>query len=327
MEVNVIRSGPFTTVQDAGRRGYRAGGVPLSGAMDPLALRVANLLVGNSEGAAGLEFAVAGPEIEFSHDTLIAVGGAECEGLPNWKPVIVHAGDRIQVGRCLRGARGYLSIAGGIAVTPVLGSRSTYLRGAFGGLDGRTLRNGDVMLIGEDGAVSGRLARFETGPTWRIDARILPAYSPSPTVRVLRGAQANEFGTVFYETEFRVSSQSDRMGLRLEGERLLRATGEELLSAAVAPGTVQVPPDGQPVVLMADAQTIGGYPQVAHVISVDLPVMAQVQPGDHVRFTAVSLHDAHRLAVMRERALAMLREGLAEKLGDGNRRDADRSEL
>ncbi len=317
MEVTVVRSGPFTTVQDGGRRGYRSAGVPLSGAMDSFALRVANLLVGNRENVAGLEFALVGPELEFSADALIALGGAECEGMPSWKPVIVRAGSRVNLGRCVRGARGYLCIAGGIAVTPVLGSCSTYLRGGFGGLGGRALRNGDVVPV-EGNVVDVRhlvsVVAGDVGTSWRIDARILPEYSSSPTVRVLRGAQAEEFGAAFYSAEFRISTKSDRMGFRLEGEALKRMSSDEVLSAAVAPGTIQVPPDGFPVVLMADAQTIGGYPQLAHVISVDLPVVAQLQARDTVRFVEVTLHDAHRLAITRERALAMLREGLAEKL-------------
>ena len=148
---------------------------------------------------------------------------------------------------------------------------------------------------------------------WHIDERILPAYSASPTVRVMRGAQADEFRPTLFEAQFKVSAQSDRMGLRLTGAKLTRACTEDLISSAVTPGTVQVPPDGQPIVLMADAQTIGGYPQVAHVISVDLPLMAQLRPGDSVKFAEVSLAQAQGLALTGERTLALLREGLAQK--------------
>jgi antagonist of KipI len=150
--------------------------------------------------------------------------------------------------------------------------------------------------------------------TWRIDPRVLPAYATAATVRVLPGAQAAEFGPGLFEAEFLVTPQSDRMGLRLAGRKLERSSGEELLSSAVLPGTVQVPRDGQPLVLMADAQTIGGYPQAAHVIGVDLPVVAQLRPGDTIRFIEVTLAEAHRLALVRDRAVAMLREGLAEKV-------------
>lgn len=310
MEANVVRAGMLTTVQDLGRRGHRGDGVPLSGAMDPLALRVANALVGNPEGAAVLEFTLVGPELEFSADVLVGLGGADCEGLRAWKPMRVRAGERFHLGPCVRGCRGYLAIAGGIDVVPVLGSRSTYLRGSFGGFEGRALHDGDVLKIGRP------RVPIPTSSTasWRIDPRVLPEYDASPTVRVLDGAQAGEFGEVLFEGEFKLSPQSDRMGLRLTGPRLARTSAVELLSSAVAPGTIQVPPAGQPIVLMADAQTIGGYPQAAHVISVDLPLVAQLRPGDSLRFVKVTLAEAQELALARERDLALLREGLAQKL-------------
>lgn len=306
MEMKIHRGGMQTTVQDLGRTGHRGAGVPLCGAMDPVALRVANLLVGNAENAAALEFALVGPELEFSQDTVVALGGVEWEGLPSWQPVAVRAGERVKIGTAKRGCRGYLAVAGGITVDPVMGSRSTYLRGSFGGFQGRALHDGDVLPLP---AVTRQL-----GDHWRIDARVLPAYSPHPVVRVLRGAQTEEFGAALFETEFKVSPQSDRMGLRLAGSTLVRSNKADLISSAVAPGTVQVPPDGKPIVLMADAQTIGGYPQGAHVISVDLPLMAQLRPGDAVRFAEVSLTEAQKLALAHEHTLALLREGLAHKL-------------
>jgi antagonist of KipI len=305
MEMKIIRAGMHTTVQDLGRPGHRAAGVPLSGAMDAFALRVANLLVGNPENAAALEFTLVGPELEFAADTVVALGGVEWEGVPSWTPVRVRAGERVRLGVSRRGARGYLAVAGGIDVPPVLGSRSTCLRGGFGGHHGRTLRDGDVLPV-------AAVAR-SMGNHWRMDARILPAYSDRPTVRVVRGAQGGEFGGALFETGFKVSAQSDRMGLRLVGAKLVRASNEDLVSSAVAPGTIQVPPDGQPIVLMADAQTIGGYPQAAHVISADLPLMAQLRPGDTVKFAEVTLAGAQRLALAGERTIALLREGLAQK--------------
>jgi len=304
--MKIIRGGMQTTVQDLGRPGHRAAGVPLSGAMDAFALRVANLLVGNPENTAALEFALVGPEVEFSADAVIAVSGAEWEGVPAWKPLRVRAGERVRLNACRRGCRGYLAVAGGIDVEPVLGSRSTYLRAGFGGHLGRALLDGDVLVVP---TVTRQVAEH-----WRIDERILPRYSASPTVRVVRGAQAEEFGATLFESEFKVSGQSDRMGLRLTGPKLVQTNTEDLISSAVAPGTVQVPPDGQPIVLMADAQTIGGYPQVAHVISADLPLMAQLRPGDTVKFSEVPLAEAQQLALAAERTLALLREGLAQKL-------------
>jgi antagonist of KipI len=278
--------------------------------MDPLALRVANALVGNPDCAAALEFTLTGPELEFSEDTVVAIGGAECDGLPSWKPVPVRRGQTLRLGACTHGCRGYLAVAGGIDAPLVLGSRSTYLRAGFGGMDGRALRDGDVLKVG-----ASRIHPPTTGTNWRIDPRILPAYSTAPNVRVIAGAQAGEFGEALCATAFALSPQSDRMGLRLTGPALTRSNSDELLSSAVAPGTIQIPPDGHPVVLMADAQTIGGYPQAAHAIAVDLPLLAQLRPGDSVRFIQVTLAEAHRLDLTREKELGILREGLAQKLG------------
>ncbi|MCX6954971.1 MAG: biotin-dependent carboxyltransferase family protein [Verrucomicrobia bacterium] len=306
MAITVNRAGMLTTVQDLGRRGHRAAGVPLGGAMDPLALRLANLLVGNAEDAAGLEFTLRGPELTFASETTIAVGGADFGGVPRWQPVRVRAGERVTFGTARTGCRGYLAIAGALDVPVVLGGRGTYLCAAIGGLEGRALRDGDVLRAAEQ--VRRVLGR------WHIDERILPAYSGAPTVRVVRGAQAEEFGATLTEAEFKVTPKSDRMGVRLAGPGVARRVATELTSMTVAPGTIQVPPDGQPIVLMADAQTIGGYPQIAHVVTVDLPLIAQLQPGDTVRFREVTVEEAHELVLSRERKMGMLREGLAEKV-------------
>jgi antagonist of KipI len=181
------------------------------------------------------------------------------------------------------------------------------LRAGFGGLEGRALRDGDLLHV------PATTRRVNENEHWRIDERILPPYSPHPTVRVLRGAQADEFDRTLLTAEFKVSPQSDRMGLRLTGPALERKSVADIVSTAMAPGTVQAPPDGQPIVLMAEAQTIGGYPQVAHVIGVDQPLLAQVRPGDTVRFAETTLEEAHRLLAAREHVLAMLHGGLAQK--------------
>ena len=306
MEMTITRAGMLTTVQDLGRAGFRAAGVPSGGAMDALALRVANLLVGNQENAAALEVTLVGPELIFSKDSVIAVTGAEFPGVPAWQPLKVKAGEPVKLGASVKGCRGYLAVAGGLEIAAVLGGRGTDLRGGFGGFEGRALRDGDVLRVNP--------AERSVEAHWRIDERILPEYSAAPIVRVLRGAHAEEFGGSWLGVEFKVTPQSDRMGLRLAGPALVRTDGAELPSSAVTPGTVQVPPDGRPIVLMADAQTIGGYPQLAHVISVDLPLMAQLRPGDTVKFQAVSLDEAHQLVLARDYALALLREGLAQKI-------------
>ncbi|HMD61032.1 MAG TPA: biotin-dependent carboxyltransferase family protein [Opitutaceae bacterium] len=306
MEIRVIRAGMLTTVQDLGRRGHLAEGVPCGGAADPFALRVANLLVGNHEGEAALEITLTGPELEFSEAAWVAVCGARFDGLAPWKPLLIGPGGRLRFGGRIEGCRAYLSISGGIDVEAVLGGRGTFVAGGFGGFHGRALREGDVLRTKPS-------ARQPTGH-WGIDERILPRYSREPTVRVVPGAHAREFGGTLYSGRFTVTANSDRMGVRLDGPRLARPAGGELESSAVGPGTVQVPPDGNPIVLMADAQTIGGYPRVAHAASIDMPLLAQLAPGDGVRFSETSVAEAHVLARVQERRLGVLRQGLAEKL-------------
>jgi antagonist of KipI len=313
MEMTVLRSGMLTTVQDLGRRGFRDQGVPLSGAMDPLCLRLANSLVGNPEDFAALEFTLVGPNLEFSHNALVALTGVECNGMPSWKPFEVRAGERIDLGPCKGGCRGYLAVRGGIDVPVVLGSRSTYLRGGWGGLEGRTLREGDNLKIGRVQVAPCRSSASKL--RWQIDPRMLPIHTPAPTVRVMRGDGRVQAADELLRAKFSVSPRSDRMGVRLAGVSFPGRVSEDMLSSAVGPGTIQLPPDGQPVILMADAQTIGGYPQIAHVISVDLSLVAQLRPQDHVSFAEVSLQEAQRLALKRDHFFALLRAGLADKLG------------
>ena len=286
--------------------GQRAGGVPLSGAADALALRLANLLVGNPEHAAGLEFTLLGPELRFPQPALVALAGASFGGVPRWRPFEVAAGAVLKLGAAEAGCRGYLAIAGGIDVAPVLGSRSTYVRAGLGGWEGRALRDSDRLPV----VGTRRVLR----PHWRVDERILPKYAREPMVRVIVGAQAGEFDASWTERSYRVSAHSDRMGVRLGGAAIARTRPTDLISSPMAPGAIQVPPDGQPIVLLADAQTVGGYPVIAHVATVDLPLMAQLRPGDNVRFRVVSLAEAREVFGARERALALLHEGLAQKL-------------
>jgi antagonist of KipI len=263
-------------------------------------------LVGNSEDAAALEFTLLGPDLKFLRDAVIAVGGGDFADFPRWRPIKVSAGTVLKFGSARNGCRGYLAVAGGIDVAPVLGSRSTYVRAAMGGMGGHALSNGDLLRV----PVVERFIKDH----WRIDERILPAYSDQPVVRVVPGLHAAQFGEAWLTQSYNVSSHSDRMGTRLRGEPLIGKPAGELVSLPVAPGTIQVPPDGQPIVLLADAQTIGGYPQLAHVISVDLPLVAQLRPGNRVQFRVITLAEARELVLAQERALALLREGLARKL-------------
>jgi antagonist of KipI len=314
MEMTVLSPGLLTTVQDLGRPGHRRQGVASGGAVDAFALQVANLLVGNAGDAAALEFALTGPRLKFFGDALIALCGGEFGDLPDWRLVRVPAGGEISLEKCHAGCRGYLAVAGGLDVPRVLGGCGTDLRGGFGGHEGRALRAGDGLKV-KPGAFAAHAMRPDAALHHFIAPEIRPAYSRSPIVRVVRGAEAGEFSGEFFQHLFTIGAHSDRMGLRLAGPQLERRTrAGELISSPVAPGTIQVPPDGQPIVLMADAQTLGGYPKIAHAISVDLPLLAQLRPGDTVRFQEVALAEAHQLRLAREHTLAILREGLAQKL-------------
>ena len=317
MNIVVIRAGFQTSVQDLGRTGLRQFGVSTSGALDSFALRVANLLVGNDEGAAGLEITLGGLQLRSQDERNVAWCGGEFDvrigsrALPAGHVARLRAGDELKFGRAQIGCRAWLAIDGGVDVQVVLGSRSTDLRANFGGLEGRMVRDGDVLPLlvssGSSTPAAG-ISSWAAPHDWVSPAKRYPA------LRFVRGVDWHRFKTSTLKrltTEaFSVSSDSDRMGVRLDGAELKREDEIDLISEAVAPGTIQVPPSGKPILLLGDCQTIGGYPKIAHVITVDLGVAAQLRAGDSVRFLEVSLEDAHRLLLERERDLERFRIGL-----------------
>lgn len=320
MTAIVQRAGFLTSVQDLGRTGFRQFGVSTSGALDPFALRVANLLVGNDEGAAGLEITLGGLQLRFEDERIMAWCGGEfdvqigSQALPAGHVARLQAGDELKFGRSQIGCRCWLAISGGIDVPAVLGSRSTDLRANFGGFKGQTLRDGDVLPLrtwpGSPIPATG-ISSWTAPHDWASRA------SRHPNLRFIRGVDWSRFNDVtirrFTIHEFRVSPDSDRMGVRLDGPELKRKDETDLISEAVAPGTIQVPPSGKPILLLGDCQTIGGYPKIAHVITADLGVAAQLHAGDCVRFSEVSPQDAHRLLMERERDLERFRIGLSLK--------------
>lgn len=332
MGIVVERPGQLTTVQDLGRRGYQHLGVPVNGAMDEISHRMANLLVANEEGEATLEITLTGPRLHFQEDAVIAACGAdmvpEVDGVPfpMWRPVRVAAGSRLTFARPRIGCRTYLAVAGGFDVPVVLGSRSTALLCGYGGLHGRALRKGDVLALrAPDHAHTARwvrlLARRHHGmafPRWSVSRHKMPYRVVPQTVRVLGGRHWQAFPVAerqrFRAAEFRVGKDSDRMGYRLEGEPLKPVRGGDVLSEGVVAGAVQVPPGGQPIVLMADHQTTGGYPVIAVVASVDLPVVAQLAPGETLRFELVTHEQSYAAALAREQQLGRVRDALAERL-------------
>ncbi len=316
MTLTVLKPGTLTTLQDAGRVGFRHLGVGRAGAVDSYSSRVANLLVGNPGAATLLEMTMSGPTLRFARAARIAISGADIDAsldgldLPGWRPIDLPPGSELRFGVCRRGARAYLAVAGGFDVAPVLGSTSTDLRAGFGGYEGRALRAGDELRL--CGAVvdtpAARIA------TWWIDPRPDLELANESIAHVLPGDDATTPADAISRQSWRVAAASDRQGLRLEGPTLALATARERISEPVTPGTIQLPPDGQPIVLLADAQTVGGYPRIGHVASADLPHLAQCRPGDTLHFVAIDATEAKaRLRAQRQR-LARIELAIAQRI-------------
>lgn len=328
--LTVVKPGLFTTVQDAGRPGWRAYGVSAGGAMDAVSMRTANALVGNEEDAAVLEMTLSGGEFRVEKDLLAAICGAEPdaradgEPVPANRPVWLRAGTMLSFGSFRGGCRAYLAVAGGFDVPAALGSRSTDTRAGIGGVEGRALVAGDRLCSGGTSPVSdGIAARLKQGAAngrkacasvpWRAEG-VRIAAADCAVLRVLPGEEWQDFTeesrSRLFEQRFRVETASDRMGVRLAGEPLRRIESAELLSHGVVPGTVQVPSGGQPIVLAAGCQPTGGYPKIAQVIEADWPVLAQCAPGREVRFALVDADQAWEAWRQTERRLRLLKAGV-----------------
>lgn len=300
--LRVLHGGLLTTLQDRGRVGAQRFGVPVGGAMDRFSYEIANRLLGNPLDAAALEITGGNAAFEILAPTLLAVTGAPFrvfvngEPVPLWTSMFVRAGTILQIGgrRGNRGARNYLAVAGGLDVAVLVGSRSTYLAGGWGGFGGRALRTGDVLAAYDYRCDPLMLA----GRSWPETAR--PAYENGPTLRLLRGPHLDLFAADALPTllnhAYEIGAHSNRMGYRLQGPQLAYAAPIDLPSLPVLPGVVQVPPDGQPILLMADAQPTGGYPVIGVVIGPDLPLAAQLLPGDRVRFRLITVEEAYEAA-------------------------------
>lgn len=315
MKLIVARSGYGSSVQDPGRAGYREIGVSPGGALDPFSLRVINLSVGNDETAAGLEFTSGKMTLRFQDSRLVAWAGGEYEVrirdvlVPAGHAAIIGTGEELTIAGPAHGCRGWLAVSGGLTTPVMLGSRATDLRTGFGGQEGRFLRDGDELPLGELPARAqrqiGRMAG-QVVASWSARRDWVSPVVQFPTLRVIQGAEWESFTEEsrhsLLREPFEVLPGSDRMGARLQGFTLLRRHSEtDLLSEAVAPGTIQVPPSGHPIVLLGDCQTVGGYPKIAHVITVDLPAAAQLRALDTVRFREVSLLEAQQLLAQRAR--------------------------
>jgi urea carboxylase len=306
VSIEVIKPGLYTTFQDLGRSGFQHVGVPVNGVMDERAHRLANILVGNSPEQATLEITLMGPTLAFHTATTIALGGADLspslggQTLPVNQPVNVHSGAKLTFGRRTFGMRAYLAIHGGYALSAVMGSVSTNVRAGFGGLSGQPIRKGDVIALR-----APSIARHCSIPGDFPYDLVRAGDAP---VRVIGGREWEQFSEAsqhqLLEEVYTITPQSDRMGYNLSGPKLSLARPREILSEAVTFGTIQVPPSGDPIILMADRGTSGGYPRIANVISVDLPRLAQKMPGDPVHFEKVTLDKAHELALCQARLFA-----------------------
>lgn len=300
----VVDGGPQTTVQDLGRPGYLRYGIPPSGPVDVVSFLLVNRLVGNPDGAAALECTLIGPRLEMQGASVISVAGADMpvtvneRDVPRWEPVPVRAGDVVKLGPARRGVRAYLAFAGGVDVPPALGSRATYLRGALGGFHGRQLKKGDHLRLGP--------APTGTTPARRVRAEMIPAFGDDTEVCVVMGPQTDRFARegidTFLEHPYEMTPQADRMGVRLKGQPITHTGGHDIVSDGIPLGGIQVVGDGQPIILLVDRQSTGGYTKLATVCSFDIPQIGQAKPGQRLRFNVLTVTDAHdRLKEARRR--------------------------
>jgi antagonist of KipI len=296
--IRVTKPGLFTTVQDRGRFGFAHLGISPAGAADALSLRIANLLLGNGEYAPALEMTLLGATLELQEPAIVAISGAECDckvgsnHLPANTAIEVAAGEALQCGSMKDGARSYLAVQGGFEVPLIMGSASTDVRGAFGGFQGRRLQRGDVLQVSKAGDTQVR----------RLRAGVPKSVRDSRAIRVTKGAQQDWFSpetcAILLSSAYIVSEHSDRAGLRLKGEALWPRERSQLLTDGTPLGAIQVPQDGQPIILFVDQQTTGGYPKIANVIAADMHCIGQLRPRDEVRFVEVSIAEA--IAALRE---------------------------
>ncbi len=302
--LEIIEPGPLATVQDRGRPGYQHLGVPVSGAADLYALRIGNLLVGNDPFDASLEITLGRFRAQFLRDTTFAVTGSNSSvflnrtPIPTWRALKARRGQTIQLLQTELGFRHYLVLGGGIRVPLVLNSRSTYLRGKFGGFEGRALKAGDVLHTGPEAT--------EPLPA-RYPRHLIPPYSPNPQLRVILGPQDSAFSQrgieTFITSAFSLTDRADRMGCRLAGPPIEHQRAPDILSDGVAMGAIQVPGNGQPLILLADRPTTGGYAKIANVIAADIPLIAQALPGARITFKVISFHDAREIYLHKEFAI------------------------
>lgn len=299
--IKVMKPGLFTTLQDRGRWGYQAYGMPVAGVMDRYASRMANLLAGNAADAAVVEMTLLGAVFQFTQEAWVSICGADMEAtlndqpVNNWSGFFVAAGSELAFRYAVSGCRSYLAVQGGFDVPVVMGSRSTYTRAGIGGLCGRSFKAGDILKVLQTSA-------GEVSKTKKLASAFIPRYESALRLRVLLGPQEELFTpegiAALFDNGYVISSDADRMGYRLEGPKIQHAGNPDIVSDALAEGAIQVPGHGMPIVMMADRQTTGGYAKIGTVIGPDLMRLAQAKPGDTVRFVRCSEEEA--LAALRQ---------------------------
>ena len=304
----ILKSGIFDTIQDLGRYSSQQYGMPISGAMDSYALRIGNRLLGNKENKAGIEISTPGLSLGVLNQTVIAITGANFNPTinnspaPIWEALEVKKEDVISFNQTKSGCRSYLLVIGGIDVPIVLGSKSTYVRGKIGGLKGRPLRKSDIINIGlpnqEIQKIVGR----------RVPAHNIPIYQKENEIRVILGPQDDYFTKnglhTFLNYFYEITVNSDRMGYWLKGPKIESKKGSDIITDGIPLGSIQVPNDGMPIIMLADHQTTGGYAKIATVISVDIDKFAQMKPGNEIKFIKVNLEEAEQLFYKREKNIS-----------------------
>jgi antagonist of KipI len=324
MSITFLTNSILTTVQDLGRRGGRRYGINPGGAMDTRAVRLINILLSNDENEAAIEMHFPAPQIRFDRDAVFALGGAEFgaalddEPVDNWRPVFAPRGSVLKFTEKSAGTRCYLAVEGGFAIDKWLGSAATNLKAGVGGFKGRALKKDDRIEVRRQETENGSLVTHRSPSRYRVSRSLIPRYNAFPTVRVIPGAEYElldqETRHGFTAQSFKVGLQSDRMGFRLAGRPLELKKEHEFISSAVSFGTIQLLPDGQLIILMADHQTTGGYPRLAHIISEDLPLVGQLGANDGIGFHIVDIDEAEKLMDDFERELALLKLGVKWKL-------------
>ncbi|WP_266183623.1 biotin-dependent carboxyltransferase family protein [Dyella humicola] len=324
MSVFVMKPGLLSSLQDGGRLGYAALGVGRAGAADWPAWRLANALVGNANGEAALEFTLIGPTLRFERATVIALTGAPVDArvgnqsLPGWTRCVLPAGSALQLGGMRHGCRGYLAVRGGFAAATVLGSRSTDLNARIGPFDGRALQIGDQLEVGDgDPALPPRSVRALQMMRWGLDPQPWFDYGRAP-LALWRGHHFDQLDDTsqqaLFKASFTLSKDSNRVASRLDGQRLNLRQPMELISEATVPGTLQLPPSGQPILLQAEAPVTGGYPRIGQLAAVDLPRLAQRRPGDTLCFRETTLSEAAQRLAARRLRLQRLLEHIERRL-------------